>query len=87
MSISSPLSPTNPVCFLDVSINDQPSGRIEITLRADIVPQTAENFRLLCVGQKSTPHRNLWYKDCLFHSENLPFICIDEIYEVHNFFT
>ena len=36
-----------PIVFLDIEINRRPIGRIEITLRRDVVPQTAENFRLL----------------------------------------
>lgn len=36
---------SNPVVFFDVAIGGRPAGRIEMTLRADITPRTAENFR------------------------------------------
>ncbi len=36
---------SNPVVFFDVTIRGQPAGRFEMTLRADICPRTAENFR------------------------------------------
>ena len=32
----------NPVVFFDMSIGGKPAGRIEMTLRADVVPKTAE---------------------------------------------
>jgi cyclophilin family peptidyl-prolyl cis-trans isomerase len=35
----------NPVVFFDISIGGAPAGRIEFTLRADVAPRTAENFR------------------------------------------
>jgi peptidylprolyl isomerase len=62
-----PMEKPNPVVFLDIAINDRPAGRIVIALRADVVPRTAENFRCLCTGEKSTPSKNLWYKGCIFH--------------------
>jgi peptidylprolyl isomerase len=31
--------------FFDVEIGGQPSGRIVVTLFADVAPRTAENFR------------------------------------------
>jgi hypothetical protein len=36
---------SNPVVYFDVAIGGRPAGRIEFTLRADVVPRTAENFR------------------------------------------
>jgi len=41
-----------PRCFLDMTINSAPAGRIVIELFADIVPKTAENFRCLCTGER-----------------------------------
>ena len=57
----------NPVVYFDIAIGDRPAGRIEMTLRADIVPRTAENFRCLCTGEKSTPQKKLWFKNSIFH--------------------
>ena len=49
---SSLTSQKNAQVFFDMSIGGQPAGRIEMTLRADVVPKTAENFRCLCTGEK-----------------------------------
>lgn len=35
----------NPVVFFDIKADGKVLGRIEMTLRADVVPKTAENFR------------------------------------------
>merc|ERR1711939_1023980 len=43
---------TNPIVFFDISIGGNLLGRIEMTLRSDVVPKTAENFRILCTGEK-----------------------------------
>ncbi|KAJ8901519.1 hypothetical protein NDN08_007363 [Rhodosorus marinus] len=58
---------SNPVVFFDVSIGDQPSGRIKMELFADIVPKTAENFRQFCTGEFKKDGRPLGYKGVPFH--------------------
>lgn len=42
----------NPKCFFDVTADGEKLGRIEFELKADVVPKTAENFRVLCTGEK-----------------------------------
>ncbi|ETV96791.1 hypothetical protein, variant 2 [Aphanomyces invadans] len=58
----------NPIVFLDVHVGAKPFGRLTIELRADVVPLTAENFRVLCTGgafdAMGTPKR---YSGCLVH--------------------
>jgi peptidylprolyl isomerase len=59
----------NPVVFFDITIGGKPLGRIEMTLRADIVPRTAENFRALCTGEKGIGSlgKPLHFKGSSFH--------------------
>ncbi|PZH16352.1 peptidylprolyl isomerase [Streptomyces sp. NTH33] len=38
--------------YFDVTINDEPAGRIVFNLFDDVVPKTAENFRALATGEK-----------------------------------
>ena len=37
---------SNPVVYFDMTIGGQAAGRIEMTLRADVVPKTAEVSQL-----------------------------------------
>ncbi|GBF80384.1 peptidylprolyl isomerase [Aphanothece sacrum] len=56
---------TNPIVFFDVEYQDKDgehTGRIEFELFADIVPETAENFRQLCTGDAG-----FGYKNSAFH--------------------
>ncbi|MBD0841871.1 MULTISPECIES: peptidylprolyl isomerase [unclassified Streptomyces] len=38
--------------YFDITINDEPAGRITFNLFDDVVPKTAENFRALATGEK-----------------------------------
>ncbi len=55
--------------FFDVTIGGQAAGRIEMTLDTTHTPQTAENFRSLCTGEKGmgTQGKNLHFKGSKFH--------------------
>lgn len=50
-------------CSMDINVNEEPLGRVDVKLKYDIVPKTSENFRALCTGEKgygyagSTFHR------------------------------
>ena len=59
----------NPVVFFDITIGGSSKGRIEMELRADVVPKTAENFRCLCTGEKGVGKKGkpLHYKGSVFH--------------------
>ncbi|MFE6977369.1 peptidylprolyl isomerase [Streptomyces sp. NPDC057682] len=48
--------------YFDITINDEPSGRIVFNLFDDIVPKTAQNFRELATGQ-----HGFGYKGSSFH--------------------
>ncbi|XP_029087628.1 E3 SUMO-protein ligase RanBP2-like isoform X5 [Monodon monoceros] len=61
---------TNPVVFLDVCADDEPLGRITMELFSNVVPQTAENFRALCTGEKG-----FGFKNSTFHRVIPDFVC------------
>ncbi|MFE8032155.1 peptidylprolyl isomerase [Thiohalocapsa marina] len=42
----------NPRVALDVSIGGEPAGTVTLELFSDVVPKTAENFRVLCAGEQ-----------------------------------
>ncbi|GBF93485.1 hypothetical protein Rsub_06618 [Raphidocelis subcapitata] len=67
----------NPVVFFDIEADGQPLGRIEMVLRADVVPRTAENFRALCTGEKGVGRsgKPLHFKGSSFHRVIPDFMC------------
>ena len=68
---------SNPVVFFDMTLDGAAAGRIEMTLRADVVPKTAENFRALCTGEKGqgASGKALHFKGSSFHRVITDFMC------------
>eukprot|EP00331_Platyophrya_macrostoma_P008834 CAMPEP_0176416148 /NCGR_PEP_ID=MMETSP0127-20121128/6192_1 /TAXON_ID=938130 /ORGANISM="Platyophrya macrostoma, Strain WH" /LENGTH=225 /DNA_ID=CAMNT_0017796205 /DNA_START=48 /DNA_END=725 /DNA_ORIENTATION=+ len=58
---------TNPVVFMDVTVEGDHIGRISIELFHDTVPQATENFRSLCTGERGFARGPLTYKGVPFH--------------------
>lgn len=65
-----PLIPSsnNPYVFFDIEHGDD-KGRVVMQIYKDITPITAENFRLLCTGEKGEGKKGkpLHFKGCSFH--------------------
>ncbi|TPX65861.1 hypothetical protein SpCBS45565_g04865 [Spizellomyces sp. 'palustris'] len=55
--------------FFDITIGDEPAGRIVFELYNDVVPKTTENFRALCIGEVTSKSSGvpLRYKGSTFH--------------------
>jgi peptidyl-prolyl isomerase H (cyclophilin H) len=56
-----------PIVFFDISIGNNPAGRIKFELFSQIVPRTAENFRQLCTGEFKKNQTPTGYKNSSFH--------------------
>lgn len=52
----------NPQVYFDIKVGSSDVGRIIMILRADVVPKTAENFRVLC-----THEQGYGFKGSTFH--------------------
>jgi cyclophilin family peptidyl-prolyl cis-trans isomerase len=72
-----PQNPDNPKVFFDISIGGEAAGRVVFELFQDAAPQTAENFRALCTGEKGTgtSGKPLHYKGSAFHRIIPQFMC------------
>ncbi|ESQ50871.1 hypothetical protein EUTSA_v10022880mg [Eutrema salsugineum] len=67
----------NPKVFFDMTVGGSPAGRIVMELYADTTPETAENFRALCTGEKGMGKsgKPLHYKGSAFHRVIPKFMC------------
>ncbi|XP_078616910.1 peptidyl-prolyl cis-trans isomerase H-like [Branchiostoma floridae x Branchiostoma japonicum] len=62
-----PSNSNNPIVFFDISVGGQEIGRIKMELFVDIVPKTAENFRVLCTGEYRKDGVPIGFKGSSFH--------------------
>ena len=67
----------NPRVYFDIEIRGEPAGRIVMSLFADVVPRTVENFRALCTGEKgvSANGNRLHFQGSIFHRVIPGFMC------------
>nr|XP_033795103.1 probable inactive peptidyl-prolyl cis-trans isomerase-like 6 isoform X2 [Geotrypetes seraphini] len=55
--------------YMDITIQEHPTGRLLFELFSDLCPKTCENFRCLCTGEagRSETGLELAYKGSIFH--------------------
>ncbi|XP_039187765.1 E3 SUMO-protein ligase RanBP2 isoform X2 [Crotalus tigris] len=61
---------SNPIVYLEISVDDEPLGHVTIELFSNVVPRTAENFRALCTGEKG-----FGFQNSRFHRIIPDFVC------------
>jgi len=76
----------NPKVFFDIEIGGEKTGRIVFELFKSVVPRTAENFRVLCVGDQGVAKTGqpLHFKGCTFHRIIKNFMCQGGDFTRHN---
>ncbi|CEM04346.1 unnamed protein product [Vitrella brassicaformis CCMP3155] len=62
--------------YFDISLDDEPAGRVLMGLYGNQCPKTVENFRALCVGDRTSEDGTpLKYKGSFFHRIIPGFMC------------
>lgn len=66
-TLSLPLVPGCPLVYMDISVNYEEPQRVVFQLRSDECPKAAENFRVLCTGEKGYSYANTQFFDVSFN--------------------